>query len=139
MTTKHDDHTTAHDHQTNAVSQLRAAVAASEQSLMHSMDLHEDIQHLAYHKWEVAGKPGGDGVHFWLKAEHELAEHELARGAIDQFVGRDHRQSDHELGTVAAQENAKALNRGVDSHYRDNNRMFQRHGDRGHRHGIKTK
>jgi hypothetical protein len=23
----------------------------------------------------------------------------------------------------------------VDSHYRDNNRMFQSHGDRGHRHG----
>jgi hypothetical protein len=78
-------------------------------------------------------------VNFWLKAEQELAEHELARGAIDQFVGRDHRQLDHELGTQAMQENAKALNRGIDSHYRDNNRMFQRHGERGHRHGIKTK
>ena len=136
MNTHQDDHALAKEPRSNPVTQLRAAIAASDNALLHSMDLHEDIQQLAYHKWETAGKPGGDGVHFWLKAEQELAEHELSRGAIDQFVGRDHRQLDHELGTQAVQENAKALNRGVDSHYRDNNRMFQRHGDRGHRHGI---
>jgi hypothetical protein len=139
MNTHHDEHALSHEHRANPVTVVRAAIAASEDSLLHSMDLHEDIQHLAYHLWDAAGKPVGDGVHFWLKAEQALAEHELARGAIDQFVGRDHRQLDHELGKHAAQENAKALNRGVDSHYRDNNRMFQRHGDRGHRRGIKTK
>jgi L-ascorbate metabolism protein UlaG (beta-lactamase superfamily) len=109
MNTHHDEHALSHEHRANPVTVVRAAIAASEDSLLHSMDLHEDIQHLAYHLWDAAGKPVGDGVHFWLKAEQALAE------------------------------NAKALNRGVDSHYRDNNRMFQRHGDRGHRRGIKTK
>jgi hypothetical protein len=26
----------------------------------------------AYHKWETAGKPPGDGIDFWLEAEEEL-------------------------------------------------------------------
>jgi hypothetical protein len=133
MNTHHDDHALLQTHRTNPVVLLRAAITASDNALLHSVDLHEDIQHLAYYKWELAGKPDREGMHFWLKAEHELA-----RGATDQFVGRDHRQLDDDLGTQAEQENAKALNCGVDSHYRHNNRMFQRHGDRGHRHGIKT-
>jgi len=33
----------------------------------------EAIRMCAYRKWESAGKPGGDGVHFWLEAERELA------------------------------------------------------------------
>jgi hypothetical protein len=32
----------------------------------------EDIRLCAYRKWESAGKPSGDGVQFWLEAEHEL-------------------------------------------------------------------
>jgi hypothetical protein len=32
----------------------------------------EDIRLCAYCKWEAAGKPGGDGVDFWLEAEKEL-------------------------------------------------------------------
>jgi len=28
----------------------------------------------AYQKWETAGKPGGDGVKFWLEAERELLQ-----------------------------------------------------------------
>ena len=32
----------------------------------------EQIRHLAYRKWEAAGRPEGDGVHFWLQAEQEL-------------------------------------------------------------------
>jgi hypothetical protein len=28
----------------------------------------------AYLKWEAAGKPGGDGVDFWLQAERELRQ-----------------------------------------------------------------
>ena len=27
----------------------------------------------AYQKWEIAGKPAGDGIPFWLEAENELA------------------------------------------------------------------
>ena len=26
----------------------------------------------AYEKWESVGRPGGEGVKFWLEAEHEL-------------------------------------------------------------------
>ena len=32
----------------------------------------EVIRLRAYEKWEAAGKPGGDGVRFWLEAEREL-------------------------------------------------------------------
>lgn len=33
----------------------------------------ETIRLCAYRKWESAGRPSGDGVEFWLEAEHELA------------------------------------------------------------------
>jgi hypothetical protein len=33
----------------------------------------EGIQRRAYLKWEVAGKPAGSGVKFWLEAERELS------------------------------------------------------------------
>ncbi|MEX1026821.1 MAG: DUF2934 domain-containing protein [Candidatus Paceibacterota bacterium] len=29
------------------------------------------IREAAYHKWERAGRPAGDGVEFWLEAERE--------------------------------------------------------------------
>jgi hypothetical protein len=28
----------------------------------------------AFQKWEAAGRPAGDGVNFWLEAEHELLQ-----------------------------------------------------------------
>jgi hypothetical protein len=31
------------------------------------------IRLYAFRKWEIAGKPAGDGVPFWLEAEKELA------------------------------------------------------------------
>ena len=31
----------------------------------------ETIRQLAYSKWESAGRPLGDGLHFWLAAEAE--------------------------------------------------------------------
>jgi hypothetical protein len=31
----------------------------------------DEIRLCAYHKWEKAGKPPGDGVQFWLEAEQE--------------------------------------------------------------------
>jgi hypothetical protein len=27
----------------------------------------------AYFRWDAAGRPGGDGIRFWLEAEQELA------------------------------------------------------------------
>lgn len=103
----------------------------------HKTPYDQNLQLAAYRKWEAAGMPAGDGVHFWLQAEQEAAR---ASNEVDvklvQTIGHD-AHMDHQLETQAAQENAKALNSSVDSHYRDNNRMFQRHGDRGHRHGVK--
>lgn len=32
----------------------------------------EAIRDLAHRKWEAAGRPAGDGLHFWLEAEREL-------------------------------------------------------------------
>jgi hypothetical protein len=32
----------------------------------------EAIRQRAYQKWEAAGRPGGDGVNFWVEAEREL-------------------------------------------------------------------
>jgi hypothetical protein len=40
---------------------------------LHISAYHENIQLAAYLKWEVAGKPAGDGIPFWLEAEKELA------------------------------------------------------------------
>lgn len=34
----------------------------------------DDIREKAYLLWEEAGRPDGDGVEFWLKAETELAD-----------------------------------------------------------------
>jgi len=34
--------------------------------------VEEAIRTRAYHLWEAAGRPPGDGVHFWLEAEREL-------------------------------------------------------------------
>jgi len=35
---------------------------------------HDEIRHLAYLKWEAAGRPHGDGGHFWWEAERELMQ-----------------------------------------------------------------
>lgn len=32
----------------------------------------EDVRVCSYFLWEAAGRPPGDGVQFWLVAEHEL-------------------------------------------------------------------
>jgi hypothetical protein len=35
---------------------------------------HDEIRHRAYLKWEAAGRPPGDGGHFWAEAERELLQ-----------------------------------------------------------------
>ena len=37
----------------------------------HAM-IEESIRHRAYLKWVSRGRPNGDGVAFWLAAEHEI-------------------------------------------------------------------
>lgn len=37
----------------------------------------EAVRMCAYRKWEAAGRPGGDGVLFWLDAERELSQGKL--------------------------------------------------------------
>jgi len=132
-TQQHDHQPFEHGHRSHPVTLLNAAVASSDDSLIDALELREDIQIRAFHKWEAAGRPAGNGVHFWLEAERELAD-----GGHETSIGRGERSHDRSLETQAAGENAKALNNSVDSHYRDNNRMFQQHGDRGHRHGVKN-
>ena len=90
----------------------------------------EAIRLCAYQKWEAAGKPSGDGIQFWLEAVKELVE-----GENEKFVqeGGWHGNREHERRE--AEKDLKEGNVSVDSHYRDNNRMFQSHGERGHRHG----
>ena len=34
----------------------------------------EAIRIGAYLRWDAAGRPGGDGVHFWLEAEQGLRQ-----------------------------------------------------------------
>ena len=36
----------------------------------------EDIRFRAYRKWEIAGKPTGASIRFWLEAEQELGQSE---------------------------------------------------------------
>lgn len=107
-----------------------AAVACSDRNQIAKLVSDEDIRLCAYQKWEAAGKPDGDGIQFWLEAEQALKASEN-----EKLVGRDgrhgHREHERPEDRIAVKE-AKVI---VDSHYRDNNRMFQSHGERGHRHG----
>jgi len=91
----------------------------------------EDIRRCPYQKWEAAGKPAGDGVQFWLEAERELVEGEKEK-FVQGGVWHGHREQERVEAEKAA---VKERPVSVDSHYRDNNRMFQSHGERGHRHG----
>jgi hypothetical protein len=34
--------------------------------------VEEAVRVGAYYRWDAAGRPGGDGVHFWLEAEQEI-------------------------------------------------------------------
>lgn len=39
---------------------------------MASIELQQAIREAAYHKWEQAGRPHGDGLEFWLESEQEI-------------------------------------------------------------------
>ncbi len=108
------------------------AVASSATDHHGRLAWYEDIRLCAYQKWEAAGRPTGDGIQFWLEAEQELVKRKKEK--FDQGDGRheDREFERHEAGKKIKEDNAH-----LDIHYRDNNRMFQNHGDRGHRHGLK--
>lgn len=131
MTRHHHKHgTLEHTGPGNPTTQANAAVAYGDNDHNGKMVSDEDIRLCAYQKWEAAGKPTGDGVQFWLEAEQELVE-----GKEEKFVQRGDRHGHREEERLEAVKAVKASNLSADSHYRDNNRMFQSHGERGHRHG----
>jgi hypothetical protein len=72
-TRQHDHQPFAHSHRSHPVTLLSASVASADNAIIDAMELRVDIQLCAFHKWEAAGKPTGDGVQFWLEAEKELA------------------------------------------------------------------
>jgi hypothetical protein len=57
----------------------------------------------------------------------------IAKRAYEKFVRRGGGHGDHEKDWLEAESAVKEDM--VGSQYRDNNRMFQGHGERGHRHG----
>jgi hypothetical protein len=133
MNTRDDNHAPFADgHRSHPASPLSAALASADRAFIDTLEKHEEIEFCAFYRWEAAGRPSGGHVHFWLEAEKERAERTA------HAIGRDGRSLDHSLGLKADGENAHALDASVDSHYRDNNRMFQQHGDRGHRHGAQN-
>jgi hypothetical protein len=104
--------------------------AANDKGHDGNFALHEEIRLGAYLKWEAAGKPSGDGTQFWIEAEKELEE-----GKKEKVAQGDGWRGDREQERREAEKHLNDGNANVDSHYRDNNRMFQSHGERGHRHG----
>lgn len=108
----------------------KAADASGDNDHNGKLVSDEDVRLCAYLKWEAAGKPAGDGVRFWLEAEHDLEE-----GTNEKFVQQGGWQGHREQERLEAEKAVKKGNVSEDSHYRDNNRMFQSHGERGHRHG----
>lgn len=53
--------------------QTEAAVAKTGPRTLPHVTLNE-INHLAYRKWDAAGRPAGDCACFWLEAERDLIE-----------------------------------------------------------------
>jgi hypothetical protein len=52
----------------------KTAVAPATQDHNTGVISVEEIRLRAFLKWEVAGKPTGDGIPFWLVAEQELLQ-----------------------------------------------------------------
>jgi hypothetical protein len=61
--------TLAHPASTNPTSQQKPVSTSKGKAAS-----EETIRVRAYQKWESAGKPGGDGVKFWLEAEREALQ-----------------------------------------------------------------
>jgi len=68
MKTHHSNRATP----SQSAAQTQTAVVSGNKDRMAQLFSAEDIRLCAYRKWESAGKPAGDGIHFWLEAENEL-------------------------------------------------------------------
>ena len=129
MTQHHRKHTTlAHAGPGKPATATTVANSVSGNEHYGTLLSDEDIRLRAYLDWEGAGRPAGDGVQFWLEAEQELS------GIDKEFVQPDGRHQHPDYERLEAEKAIKAHQVGKGSDYRDNNRMFQSHGDRGHRH-----
>jgi hypothetical protein len=67
---RHTKHDRSHHH-IDEVEVVRPAPKPAAAPSNGQMD-EQTIRLRAYEKWEAAGRPGGDGVQFWLEAEKEL-------------------------------------------------------------------
>lgn len=70
----HHKHATAAESGPTGPTTTQTAVATGANRHNAQVVSAEAIRLCAYRKWESAGKPGGDGVQFWLEAEHELVQ-----------------------------------------------------------------
>jgi hypothetical protein len=86
MNTRNNEQALRHGHRSHPVTLLNAAVASADKALLGALESRVDIQLGAYHRWEAAGRPAGDGVQFWLEAEKQLA------AAKDDTSGRGNSQ-----------------------------------------------
>jgi Protein of unknown function (DUF2934) len=66
---------------------------------------------------------------------NETESEAIARRAYEKFVQRGGGHGHHEKDWLDAEREVKEGQVNIDGRYRDNNRMFQRHDQRGHRHG----
>lgn len=130
MTQRHLQHATPAHAAPGKPTTPPAAVVASANDHDGTLVSDEDIRLCASQRWEAAGKPNGHGVRFWLEAEQELSQRKNEKPR--QRRG-SHGQHEHER--PEAEKTVKERHVNVDSRYKDNNRMFQGHGERGHRHG----
>jgi hypothetical protein len=75
MNTHHKKHAaTPHAGSNGPATTTKPAVTSSEKKPKTQLISAEEIRLCAYRKWEGAGKPTGDGIQFWLEAEHELVK-----------------------------------------------------------------
>jgi hypothetical protein len=67
--------TAAHPSSTRAASEQKPAASVPGTPAPKGKAASEEAVRLrAYQRWEAAGRPGGDGVKFWLEAEQELVQ-----------------------------------------------------------------
>jgi Protein of unknown function (DUF2934) len=130
VTQHHHKHATLAHAGVGTPTPTRAAVPSGNNDHNGKLVSDVDIRLCAYRKWEAAGKPAGDGIRFWLEAEQELVD-----GKNEKFVQGSGWHGHRENERLDTEKVVKDRNVSVDNHYKDNNRMFQSHGERGHRHG----
>jgi hypothetical protein len=65
---------TPHSGSNGPATTTQPAITSREKKPEAQLITAEEIRLCAYRKWESAGKPTGDGIQFWLAAEHELVK-----------------------------------------------------------------